>query len=704
MKNKTKILFFFLILCGTIFGNSDVQAVQSPVVLFSDLTDAPTSGWEGSAIKGAAVSIYGRNFGSSRGSSYITVGGVSLTNDSDYAEWGATENPSVRLGMKRITFYLNSSIPTDGIYPNSEITITTSDGTSNALKFHTRALGASHIYFFDDTNGNDLTCNGLYSTNLGSGNCPKKTPGWYRANAVAGDIGYFRNTSTYQTVDDDGLYARAHMQMRGVGRFNNGSEGLSISVVSYPGEEAYWYAPNTGTPDAADNFTKNVEMQWADIRYWNFAKLKWYFYDFAWGMDPSSSVNNMRFVGMDVSSYGDWQGSAWNMCSGGGLSGTDAKTSGQLSWLGNWIHDLGPGSAPTHYRHYPIYLNGYGQTDYVYYGYNEFGPLPNTMIDDEHGGSRAFDIYGHTAADVVDHVYIFNNYAHHMTRQPMAIGNGDGAPNFLRNIYFYNNIIGSLSADAGETTISMGAGYSDQTLANLKFYNNTFDSRNQTHEFLWDQCDPALAFKNNIIVADLNGDAEHFTTLYNFYGCPTTISTRFTGSNNAWYGNLIHDGIHGGGLLNETSVLTNNDPKFTNSTPSTFSDYILQETSPVIDGGIDLSADIPEETIAGMFRVGLNKDFYAAERGNVYDIGAFEYASAEEPTETCTDNIQNQDETGIDCGGVCEACVVPITYGLSNFVSAITNWLQIGNETSDVNSDGVVNTRDLGVVMSNWSN
>jgi hypothetical protein len=70
--------------------------------------------------------------------------------------------------------------------------------------------------------------------------------------------------------------------------------------------------------------------------------------------------------------------------------------------------------------------------------------------------------------------------------------------------------------------------------------------------------------------------------------------------------------------------------------------------------------------------------------------------------ESCTDNIQNQDETGIDCGGVCDACIIPTTYTLTNFISVITNWLQIGNETSDVNSDGVVNTRDLGVMMSEW--
>jgi hypothetical protein len=65
----------------------------------------------------------------------------------------------------------------------------------------------------------------------------------------------------------------------------------------------------------------------------------------------------------------------------------------------------------------------------------------------------------------------------------------------------------------------------------------------------------------------------------------------------------------------------------------------------------------------------------AADDGS--DVGAFEYVGVQNPT--------------------------PI-YGLVNFISAITNWLGIGNETSDVNSDGVVNTRDLGVMMSNWSN
>ncbi|MDD3498661.1 MAG: hypothetical protein PHH24_04155 [Candidatus Moranbacteria bacterium] len=75
------------------------------------------------------------------------------------------------------------------------------------------------------------------------------------------------------------------------------------------------------------------------------------------------------------------------------------------------------------------------------------------------------------------------------------------------------------------------------------------------------------------------------------------------------------------------------------------------------------------------------------------------------PTETCSDGIQNQDETGVDCGGVCPACETPATtYSLANFLSLLANWLGAGDEDSDVNNDGIVNTRDLGIIMSGWGN
>ncbi|KKP70682.1 MAG: hypothetical protein UR69_C0003G0020 [Candidatus Moranbacteria bacterium GW2011_GWE2_35_2-] len=113
LKHKLSI---FLVSCIFIYlGSVGVSAASFPVLLFSDLTDAPVSGWEGSPTKGAAISIWGRNLGTERGSSYVTIGGVNLTNDSDYAEWGATTNPTTASGQQRITFWLNSSLFTQEI-------------------------------------------------------------------------------------------------------------------------------------------------------------------------------------------------------------------------------------------------------------------------------------------------------------------------------------------------------------------------------------------------------------------------------------------------------------------------------------------------------------------------------------------------------------------------------------------------------------
>lgn len=44
------------------------------------------------------------------------------------------------------------------------------------------------------------------------------------------------------------------------------------------------------------------------------------------------------------------------------------------------------------------------------------------------------------------------------------------------------------------------------------------------------------------------------------------------------------------------------------------------------------------------------------------------------------------------------------TYGLADFVNLVAQWLQTGTGLSaDVNTDNVVNTRDLGIMMSFWS-
>ena len=41
-------------------------------------------------------------------------------------------------------------------------------------------------------------------------------------------------------------------------------------------------------------------------------------------------------------------------------------------------------------------------------------------------------------------------------------------------------------------------------------------------------------------------------------------------------------------------------------------------------------------------------------------------------------------------------------YTIDNFISLITHWLGIGDQDSDVNNDGIVNARDLGIMMHYW--
>lgn len=46
--------------------------------------------------------------------------------------------------------------------------------------------------------------------------------------------------------------------------------------------------------------------------------------------------------------------------------------------------------------------------------------------------------------------------------------------------------------------------------------------------------------------------------------------------------------------------------------------------------------------------------------------------------------------------------VTGVTYDNNDFAALVTDWLHTGSSPADVNSDNVVNTRDLGIMMSNW--
>jgi hypothetical protein len=79
MKRLLSTLIFLFCLCVILQIGAPVAFSAAPVLFFSDLTWGPKTGWEGSQTKGAAVTIWGKNFGSTRGSNYVTVNGAQIT-------------------------------------------------------------------------------------------------------------------------------------------------------------------------------------------------------------------------------------------------------------------------------------------------------------------------------------------------------------------------------------------------------------------------------------------------------------------------------------------------------------------------------------------------------------------------------------------------------------------------------------------------
>ena len=105
------------------------------MLFYSDLTDGPRTGGENG--KGAYVCVYGRNFGSTRGSSIISVGGTRVDN---YPVWGDGIAPA--RGDSKACFQLGNSVPTGA----QTIRMTVAGVKSNTLPLYVRTDGADSIY------------------------------------------------------------------------------------------------------------------------------------------------------------------------------------------------------------------------------------------------------------------------------------------------------------------------------------------------------------------------------------------------------------------------------------------------------------------------------------------------------------------------------------------------------------------------------
>jgi hypothetical protein len=254
---------------------STAQSSTGPVLHYASAKAGPNQGWEGSTTRGASISIWASNVGSVRGSSFVQVGSVALTSDSDYAEWGATTNPTTAKGYQRITFWLRSNMPAGD---TSGVSVTVNGVRSNVLPFTITNTG--RIYFLSLTGSQSN--NGLFSNTIGSGAGPWSNLGVAVTRMRAGDFLYMRG-GNWTAINQNGSSNYSY-----IGYFESGSGGcvyyqplingtdaMRITLTSYPGEVAafegsdirnyskYWTFTNLRFSNVGANQNLTLGSQWS---------------------------------------------------------------------------------------------------------------------------------------------------------------------------------------------------------------------------------------------------------------------------------------------------------------------------------------------------------------------------------------------------------------------------------------------------------
>lgn len=427
------LLSIFLLLPINSFATDGVSDV--PVIFYTDLTSGPSSG--GANNKGVFVSIYGRNFGSSQGSSAVTCGGGAVDN---YTVWYDTW----------VNFQLGASAATGNII------ITTPSGTSNGVPFTVRA---GNIYFVDDDGANPGS--GTYAD-------PWQSPASYFTNMVAGDTCYIR-AGTY-----NGTY---HSYTSGYEKYQiciktadpEGTANNEIAWVGYPGEVARFEA-NSGS------LVDNIGL--VNVRdYYVFANLQFY-----------AKQSNIYFAGYNCR----WIG---NDCSGciekPGPSYADiyVTVSNSIKIYGNTLH----GALSQNKLDHPIYIQG--GSDNIDIGWNHF--YDNDVQQGQWVSIHQDNSYdlGYKFENILIHDNLFE-----MSNVGRAVGIGSTYPGSTVNIY-NNIVTGPTTSTTGYHLFfqySASANWYNNTVYDVTVDTSTFCfyvALQGTHRY----APETINMKNNII-------------------------------------------------------------------------------------------------------------------------------------------------------------------------------------------------------------
>jgi hypothetical protein len=540
----------------------------SPVLHFSDLTWGPKTGWEGSAVKGAAVTVWGENFGSSRGASVITVNGAQLTAATDYAEWGAASSR----GLQRITFWLNSNCANGA----GNITVTVNGVASNALPF---AVAAGTIYFVSPAGNNSN--NGLYSTSQGGANGPFHDIYMFGfQNNPSGDAQYivYARAGTYTAQDPAG--DSTAISYRGP----SGGPGKQKALVAYPAETPVIDATgmSRGVIWNADYspYGRNSYLTYSKLTVVNGTEAIYVYGDYN------------RVVGNHFQNMLDmvWSGIVF------------VGNSQHTEIDGNFFDHCGSTSQGSYKHNIYILSETLSQvlpSQYTSVGWNEFS---NPEAGSDNRGGAIFMRTDSSVSSTLktQYVYIHDNNFHGGTQNFIEIGDGPQQS----DIWIYNNIFTGGSSVNSPISVLW-------TTTNANLFNNTFYQAGSPGVSIVDVVGnpPGSQLKsaNNIFY----GSAGQQFFYVESGGTMTSDHDLFFSAGGA-------TAIPGGSGLTVTNPVTG-DPRYVSPGSS---DFHLQSTSPAINAGTNTVNSIVTKDYDGLPRP----------QGSQYDIGAFEYSTGGTPS------------------------------------------------------------------------
>ncbi len=213
MKRRMLLTAGFVIL-GFVLNASSILCSAcraAPTIFFSDLTSGPKIG--GKDNKGAFVTIWGKRFGDSQGTSKVIIGGGDADN---YPQWYDS----------LVCFQLGSNAAT------GDIKIIVGSDTSNGVPFTVRD---GNIFFVDSA-----------ATAEGSGTYgdPWSSPHSFYITGDTGDVCYFRKGTYSGQYGYTGWTANFCLKATEI----TGTRSRPVAFVGYPGERACFSAPGPDPP------------------------------------------------------------------------------------------------------------------------------------------------------------------------------------------------------------------------------------------------------------------------------------------------------------------------------------------------------------------------------------------------------------------------------------------------------------------------